>query len=251
MNAEPQPLAETKRTDEGWSLQRWVLLIVFAFAAHLALISFSAPKRPLTPRPVVNVPQLHLADGNNDLIALTDPTLFALPHAVEFDAFVGLHLNTFVQQTFRWTEPPPFLPISPATLGANFAGYMQTNRFSAATLDFKPEPQFALAFEKLESVLPQASTLQIFGEITHRRMLNQIDVPSLPYNDVIKPSRVQALVDENGNVVSDALLGSSEYAAADQKALELARKARFAPEPGLMFGEMIFNWHTVATTNAP
>ena len=82
-------------------------------------------------------------------------------------------------------------------------------------------------------------------------MLNQIEVPSLPYNDVIKPSRVQVLVDEQGNVASDVLLGSSDYDAADQKALELARTARFVPSPGLMFGEMIFNWHTVATTNAP
>ena len=251
MNAEPQPLAEAQKSAEGWSLQRWVLLIVFALAAHLALISIFGAKKVPAPRPVVNVPQLQLAGGNHELIALTDPTLFALPHDVGFDAFVGLQLNAFAQQSFRWTEPPPFLPISPATLGANFAGFMQTNRFSSAPLDFKPEPQVTLPFVKIESALPQVSTFQLVGEIAQRRMLNQIEVPSLPYNDVIKPSRVQVLVDEQGNVASDVLLGSSEYAAADQMALELARTARFAPQPGLRFGEMIFNWHTVATTNAP
>lgn len=251
MNAEPQLLADGNAPDKSWSLSRWALIIALVLAAHVALIFTFGSKKQLVPRPVTNVPQIHLADAHDELVALTDPTLFALPHAIEFDAFAGLHLNTFVRQTFRWTEPPPFLPISPATLGANFAGYMQTNRFSFAALNFKPEPQVTLPFEKMESALPQASTLQLSGEITQRRMLNQIEVQSWPYNDVIKPSRVQVLVDENGNVVSDVLLGSSEYADADQKALELARKARFAPEPGLMFGEMIFNWHTVATTNAP
>ena len=54
------------------------------------------------------------------------------------------------------------------------------------------------------------------------------------------------------NVASDVLLGSSDYdAAADQKGASSwpARRGSF-PSPGLMFGEIIFNWHIVATTNA-
>jgi len=251
MNAEPQPLADGNVPDAGWSLSRWILIIALALAAHVALIFTFGSKKQIIPRPAAVVPQIHLADANNELVALTDPTLFALPHAEDLGALIGQNLNMFGQPSFRWTEPPPFLPISPAALGANFAGYMQTNRFPTAGLDLKPAPQTALLFLKYESALPQASTFHLAGKIAQRRMLNQIDVPALPYNDVLKPSRVQVLVDENGNVVSDVLLGSSEYDVADQKALELARKARFAPEPGLMFGELIFNWHTTATTNAP
>jgi len=251
MNAEPQPLADGQRPDEGWSFRRWAWCILLALAAHFALVFIFGSKKPLVPRPVSHVPQIHLAGENNELVALTDPTLFVLPHAEGFSTLVGQHLNTFAQPSFRWTEPPPFLPIAPATLGANFADYMRTNQFPATTLDLKPPPQVALLFMKFDSALPQTSTFRLAGKIAQRRMLNQIEVPSLPYNDVIKPSRVQVLVDENGNVLSDVLLGSSEYDVADQKALELARKARFIPEPGLMFGELIFNWHTVATTNAP
>lgn len=251
MNAESQPLADGNAPDKSWTRSCWALVIALALAAHVALIFTFGSNKQIIPRPATNFPQIHLADAHDELVALTDPTLFALPHAIEFDAFAGLHLNTFVQQSFRWTEPPPFLPISPAALGANFTSYMQTNRFSSVALDFKLNPQVAIPLVKIESALPTTSTLQLSGEITQRQMLNQIDVPSLPYNDVLKPSRVQVLVDENGNVVSDVLLGSSEYAMADQTALKLARKAQFAPEPGLMFGEMIFNWHTVATTNAP
>ena len=83
------------------------------------------------------------------------------------------------------------------------------------------------------------------GELARRRMLNSVTAPTLAYDDVIKPSRVQALVDANGTVVSVVLTGSSEYAPADQAALALARTARFAPAAGLMLGELIFTWHTV------
>ena len=103
---------------------------------------------------------------------------------------------------------------------------------------------------KTESPVPQNSLLQLAGDLAHRRMLNSIIVPTLAYNDVIKPSRVQALVDANGNIVSVVLIGSSEYAAADQTALTLARTARFAPAAGLMLGELIFTWRTLPT-NTP
>jgi len=46
------------------------------------------------------------------------------------------------------------------------------------------------------------------------------------------------------------LLETSGYDAADQQALELARTLQFVPADKLMFGEIIFNWHTVPL-NAP
>ena len=71
-------------------------------------------------------------------------------------------------------------------------------------------------------------------------------------NDVIAPSKVQLLVNEAGNVISAVLLppdsgyiAADQYDRADQRALELARAARFAPSSRLTIGRMIFNWHTV------
>jgi hypothetical protein len=43
----------------------------------------------------------------------------------------------------------------------------------------------------------------------------------------------------------NSLEASSHYDAADQRALELARTARFAPAPRLTIGQLIFTWHTV------
>ena len=67
---------------------------------------------------------------------------------------------------------------------------------------------------------------------------------------MIAPSKVQALVNTDGNVASAVLLESSSLADADQRALQLVRNLRFAPASRLMFGEIIFTWHTVPT-NAP
>jgi len=71
---------------------------------------------------------------------------------------------------------------------------------------------------------------------------------------------VQVLVDAAGNVVSAVLLppanpgdAASQFATADQRALELARRLRFEPAPRLTVGQMNFDWRTVAppATNSP
>ena len=55
---------------------------------------------------------------------------------------------------------------------------------------------------------------------------------------------------EAGGVLSAVLLppdipGEVHYDAADQRALELARRLRFAPSLHLTVGLLIFNWRTV------
>ena len=137
---------------------------------------------------------------------------------------------------------------------------MRTNFFATYPLDFKPTPELSAPSLQIEPALPQNSTLQIEGGLAQRRLIGEINLPSLPYNDVIAPSIVQVLVDAAGDVVSAVLLPSennleaaSHYDVADQRALEIARSARFAPAKNLIIGQMIFNWHTVpsTTTNAP
>jgi TonB family protein len=132
-----------------------------------------------------------------------------------------------------------------ASLGATFTAFMQTNFFAAAQLDFKPEPQLTPPQTSVPTVLPQNSTWQLVGEIAGRKILSAISAPALAVNDVIAPSRVQLLVDKNGDVVSVVLLETSGYDPADQTALALARTLRFVPAEKTMFGEILFNWQTV------
>jgi hypothetical protein len=247
--AEPQPLAGAP-PDAGWSWKKVFLVILFAFAAHVAFVSLLGAKKTVPPRAVTNVPVFHLADNASEFVRLTDPTLFVLPHAEDFAPAAWSRTPAVEPPSFNWTEAPPFLAPDTGTLGTAFNAFMQTNRFVTVALHFKPEPQPALLLPASEFLLPQNSTWQLAGEIAKRQLLNTLAVPSPTVNDVIEPSRAQLLVDKNGEVVSTVLLDTSGDNNADQTAVALARTLRFAPADRLMFGEIIFHWHTVPT-NAP
>lgn len=243
--------AAPKPPGEGWSRQRWLTLVVLAFAAQVALIFVLGEKQFPPPRAAVNVPRLTMADGSNELIALNDPTLFVLPHANDF-AFAGQVEMSFVTQpSIRWTEPPGEL-LSPESenLGAVFTRFMRTNQFSAPMLDFHPEPELSEPVLPLPPVFVENSGLQVEGELAQRKWLNPVNLTNWPYSNLIAPTRVQVLVDAAGNVVSAVLLppeipGEVHYDAADQRALELARGLRFTPSSHLTVGFLIFNWRTV------
>lgn len=233
---------------QSWPRRRWLTLIALVFAAHVGLIFLFGEKAEIVPRPVTNVPTLKLANDSDELLALNGPTLFALPNLKDFASYVWLKMPDVKQPSFRFTESPRWLPLSAENLGVTFSQFMQTNYFLGYQLNFKPPPELSEPVLPVESALSQNSTLQIGGELAQRKLLNEINPPSLPFNDVILPSKVQALVDTGGNVVSVVLLESSGLDTADQRALEIARAARFAPATSLTVGQMIFNWRTIPMT---
>ena len=256
----PDVAGATSRPEQrgqGWSRQRWLILVALVFAAQLAIIFAIGQRQFQPPRAVANVPQLALADNTSELVALDDPTLFALPHATD----IAWKMYANPPPDFRWTEPPGELP-SPAVenLGAVFTRFMRTNPFAAPLLDFKPAPKLSEPVPPLPPAFAENSTPHIEGELAQRKWLNPVNLTNWPYADVIAPSRVQVLVDAFGDVVSAVLLppddpemAASHYDVPDQRALELARAARFAPSSHLTIGQLIFDWRTVAppATNSP
>ncbi len=261
--ASPKPPGENWPADpkrsEGWSRKRWLTLIALVFAAQLAVIFEFGEKRFPPPRAVANVPQLTLADNSSELLALDDPTLFVLPHANDFAPAVWRQTPVAPPPSFRWTEPPGEL-LSPAgeNLGAVFTRFMQTNPFAQFSPDFKPPAKLSEPVLPLPPMFAENSTLQINGDLAQRKLLTPENLPSWPSADVIAPSKVQVLVDEAGNVISAVLFPPENRDAvqsdlANQRALALARAARFAPSSRLTVGQMIFNWRTMPppATNAP
>jgi hypothetical protein len=252
-----------KRNEGGWPTRRWVALIAFVFAAHVVLIFVFGTKKSAAPSGPIRqgeVPQFTMADNSSIFLALDDPTLFALPHGNDIAAMDALKLN---QPSFRWKEPPGELS-SPAVenLAVVFNRFMQTNQFLGYQIDLKPEPELSEPGLPSETIaaLRHNSTLRVAGELAQRRLRSEIVLPLLPWNGVAASSRVQALVDAAGDVVSAVLLPPNSAAEAggrvdmaDEKAIQLARALRFSPAPGTTFGELIFNWLTVpsADTNAP
>jgi hypothetical protein len=246
--------------DAGWGWRKLIFFVFLAFMAHVALVySFGTKKMPM-PRTVNNVPQLQLAGRADELVELENPALLALPNPRDFASSVWLKTPEITPPAFRWSEAPRWLPLAGKDLGAVFNQFMQTNAFAETPLTFKPAPQFMLSASAIASALPASSTLQISRNLAGRELLYQPALPSLPYNDVIAPTRVLILVDAAGNVVSAILLppgnsleSSGHSADADNKALILARTLRFKTAKQITLGEVIFYWRTIplTSTNAP
>jgi TonB family protein len=235
---------------EGWTVSRWLAVITLVFATHITVIFLFGEKKEIAPLPGMKlIPTLTLANNSDELLALNDPTLFALPHRRDFASAAWLKMPAVKQPVFRWTEPPHPLPLSADMLGMVFSHFMQTNFFASEPPDFKPAPELSTPTLPVEPALAQNSTMQIAGELAQRQLPSQISLTNWPYADVLAPCVVQVLVDAAGNVVSTVLLTPSGYDVADQRALELARALRFTPSSRLTFGRIIFNWHTVPPTN--
>ena len=245
---------------KGWSRRRWLTLVALVFAAEAAFVFALGEKKFPPPRPVTNVPRLALADSSSELIALEDPTLFALPRAGDLVPAVWGQPPVMPQSSFPRTEPslPPLLATE--NLGGTFIQFMRTNVFVPRTNHFKPRPKLSGPALTLPPAFADNSSLRIEGELAQRRLLAPVDLPSLPYPDVISPSKVQALVDEAGSVVNAILLppdSAVEIAGhpdvGDTNALRIALMLRFAPSSRLTVGQLIFNWRTVPppATNSP
>jgi hypothetical protein len=262
-SAEPHPAGPVETVPPGersWTRSRWLTFITLIFTAHVLLLFAFGGRKQIIPRAVTNAPTFSLADSSSEWFALNNPTLFALPHRKDFASASWLPVHALNPPSFRWTEPPRWLPLSADDLGMAFNQFMQTNRFAGFALQLKSPVKLTAPGLPDEPALAQISMLQIQDDLAQRRLLDPISLPSWPYANVIAPSKVQLLVNEAGDVISAILLppgsgftAADQYDRADQRALDLARTARFAPSSRLTIGRMIFNWHTVPPpdTNAP
>ena len=247
----PAALEPARPPGEGWTRTRWFAVIVLVFAAQVALIFLLGEKKEITPRAVTNVPTLKLADNTGAQLVLTDPTLFVLPNPKDFASAVRLKIPEPDQPSFRWTEPPRWLPPATETMGAAFSRFMQTNFSPSLPFDFKPAAELSRPTLPVEPAFAQNSTMQVEGGLAQRLLPSETGLTNWPYADVLAPCIVQVLVDTAGNVVSTVLLNPGGYDAADQRALEIARTLRFTPSARLAFGRIIFNWHTVPPVTTP
>lgn len=248
-----------------WSRRRWWAVLVLVFGLHVGLIFALSERQAAAPRSV-KIARLNLLAEGGELLALGDPTLFALPHARGFATPAWLPVPQVEFSQFRWTEGPRFLALPVAQLGAAFLQFMQTNIVARFEWETLPEPELNLPPPAPLYMPPTRSELQVRGDLASRRLLNPPDLPSWPAADLLTNSVVRAQVDAAGHLLSFTLVApGSGLKTADLRALELARGLRFAavsqppvisadPAGALTSGTLIFQWHTVPLpppTNAP
>lgn len=250
----------------GWSQRRWWTTIGLALAGQLLLV-FLVSERPQ--------PQLGrlAAPGRVQLVGspwssnpsswseapwLSDAAQFALASPHGFSGPVWQQLPRFSPQVMEWSEPPRWLTQEVSRLGSSFtAGQEAGGRLSRVVAE-RPAPAVS-GLPAFAAATSTNSALRVEGEWDGRRLLTEPALACWPHNDVLLPSTVQVVVNPQGLVMSATLLGGSGLAAADQRALELARAARFEPLSGpiqglgLSWGRLVFQWRAVelAGTNLP
>jgi hypothetical protein len=246
--------AGPKPPGKGWSRKKFFFILLFVLAFHVALIVLFGSKKQIVPRAVANVPHLALASSANEMIALSDPTLFARPNARDIVSAYWRREPEVVQPNFNWPAPSGYLQPAAENFGAVFLDFMRRSQPPEFVIDLKPEPTPTQPDVQYNAV-PPFTIMRISGDLSARKLLTEADLPSLARNDVIGATRIQALVAPNGNVASAVVLKSGDLNnadnAADQVALQIVRDLRFIPAPGLTFGEITFTWHTVPTNSVP
>jgi hypothetical protein len=251
-----------------WTWRRWCLFIALTFCLQLGLIfslgDRSQPRvRTSSPAPKLGV----IENPSSELIALTDPTLFALPHQVGFSGPAWMKMPPAPARSFEWNEEPSWLALPIGQLGDLSVTDAETNQTELLTTlalfepePAAPEPVFALSFQ-------QKSEFWLGEGLEQRRLKTVPKLPSWPHSEFLTNTVVRLFISGDGIPVSTpVLLYSSGLKAADDFALAQASAARFetiinegpnrsaSPLANSTWGTMIFQWQTLplsATNTGP
>lgn len=253
-----------------WPKRQWWGVVTLVFIGQLMIIFWLGDREPIHPRVAVPGPKLHLIEGqSSELLALTDPTLFALPHPQGFSGLAWLRSPEPDFRPFAWSEPAHWLQLPASLFGAALGSFTVSN--SPNPLLALTQPEAELRVPQLQRVqdFPQNSTLRLTGDLAKRRLLSRIELPSWQWSVILTNTEIQMAIDAAGKPEFVTMLyPGSGYADADSNAYWQATRARFAPlnsrelevtDPisqlkrgEVSWGEMIFEWHTepLPSTNA-
>ncbi len=250
-----------------WPARRWWLVLGIVLGAQIGLIYWLGESKFPPARPPMLAPALSLPERNSpELLALNDPTLFALPQQKGFSGIAWLNPPPVPFQPNRWTEPPHFLTLSAEQLGGGAATTNLAPPSFAPRAPARPEPEMISPITGSLSLGTDHSTYHIEGKLAQRRLQSKLDLPSWQAPDILTNTVVQLWVDARGLPLSASLLTRSGSRNADQFALDQATSARFnslvqtGPNrhthvlDGVNLGEIVFEWHTLplaATNSAP
>lgn len=250
---------------QAWSRRRWWSVVLTLFALQVGLLCWFGARGTVQRRLVSPAPRLQLVSpAAGELLALNDPTLFVHGHPQSFAGVDWMPIPAPKYEPPTWSEPPRWLSLDAQQLGADFRRFVQTNRPFAFSFSGKPEA--ALAVPHLGDLVPATahpSVVRVEGPLAARRWLNPPVLQGWEHSELLTNSIVQVLVNGDGFVVSQVLLGTSGLPQADSAALESARLAQFEPLPlageretsmaSMELGALIFEWQTLplSPTNAP
>ena len=233
----------------GW----WVAVVFALQGGGLWWLSrqSTAPARPEN-----STPMLLVSTNSSELLealALEDPTAFARPNPKGFSG-PSLRPGMMSHQPHRWQPSEIEIPYPTNLLTGPIDAILKTNLGDSANAFVKPMPEtMVLNVPPLER--PTASRLEVAGDLAGRKLLAAPKLQTWDHTTLLRPTRVQVMVNLAGRVFSVVRLGASGHAPADAMALALARRtiqfskttnAPAAPLDASSFttGDLIFHWHT-------
>jgi hypothetical protein len=244
-----------------WPRRRRGAAIALVFCFQLGMILWLSERAPVRPRPRGVAPTLAFAGNHSDrLLALADPTLFALPHQQGFSEAVGLWTPSAQFHPFAWSEPIEWLAPSTHWLDAAFKPLVEPNGLGLLAAVLEPMPDLTLPEVAPLAASRERSIWRIEGELAQRRLLTSPTLRSWTTNEILANTVVQMAVDDDGRPVSAMLLSGCGAEDADSLALAQAQATRFNSVTGsgpgqaanplahLTWGNIIFEWHTLAAT---
>ena len=160
----------------SWSRGRWWFVVVLIFAVHIGLIFAFGDRKPIVPRQPAFTPELRMITGGHEMLALNDPTLFALPHLNGFSgvAWLQSQLPRIEPEPFRVTEAPRWLLLPVERLGEAFSQFMKTNQFAEFSPELKPAPFLRVPeLSLVNSVSGAKSGLRIEGDLALRKLAHE------------------------------------------------------------------------------
>ena len=254
-----------KNQSQRWKARRWLLTIAIVFAGQVGLIFLLGEHSPAHARTRGPMVGFRLSSPSaSELLAISDPTLFALPHPEGFSGRAWLHGFSQKLPSFEWSEPPQWLPLPVAQLGQAFKRFMETNQANSTQPLAVAEAELMIPQISSEPVLRSESIYTIAGPASKRRLLTPMRLKSWPHPDLLTNTVVHFFVDDQGRTFSPTKLSGSGLKEADEYAVGQVRAARFesiAPSgpqststPSRMTaGEFIFQWNTLPMppTNTP
>ncbi|MCX8157200.1 MAG: TonB family protein [Verrucomicrobiae bacterium] len=229
----------------------WVGL---SFIAHLAVI-WLLGERPSPPPAGEEAFRTALAENLAAWAArlpdYDDPQIFALPSLRGFSGAGWLRAAPVRHEFHEWSDEQRWLPLPVEQLGSTFAQYVRVLTEPAPPLPRKAEPALLpLVADVAFDWAPARSRVRLEEKLSRRLAGALPEPPVLAHKEVLRPSVVELVIDEEGRVFTAAILGESGLPAADEAALELARQLQFQPAPGggLLRGRLTVDWHVQPLT---
>ncbi len=257
-------------TAPGWSRQRWLAVILLVFGVQAGLIFWLSDRSPMTPRVPAFAPTFQPAPRSQaELIAIQNPTLFALPQPESFSGLALARQNSdlhgMLNRSFEWSSTNAWLTLTRAQLDSSFDLLMQQHRPAFRHGLALGTPELTLPLTEPLPGGPQTSQLRLTGTLEHRALLARPALPGFAATDLLSNTVVRLAVSPEGLPISSVLSAKSGSIEADSFAMNLARTLRFAPKhPGALpskepqpgetdWGTVVFEWASlpITSTNTP